>query len=120
MGADLLGTGVTFIKGKNFPPYEYMENAIGYADIRFAKWLYEKGIRGWALPKPQNYITSTLSEELYQHSLFESFGKKTAAELAGVERRRKKASMSDVAVFKGKSAHSGKRYSSFMRQKAKS
>ncbi|MEM7242516.1 MAG: hypothetical protein AAF429_10055 [Pseudomonadota bacterium] len=37
MGVEVLGTGVSFALGKNIAPFDYMADALGYADVRFGK-----------------------------------------------------------------------------------
>jgi len=119
MGVEILGTGVSFVSGKNMPDWDFMADALGYADVRFGAWMAHRGLRAWVLPKEADYLTSLTDDALFETSLFKTFSMRPTAELEGELKRRKRASLTEVKNFVGKADHANKRFDSFMRKKSK-
>lgn len=115
MGVEILGTGVTFLKGQNAPPFAYMKDAQCYADIRFAKWMHERALRAWTLPKPADYLPSILPVELAKSAIFESFTMRSLHHLDREAQARKRQKIEDLLRFRGKAPHLGKRFESYHR-----
>lgn len=72
-----LGTGTVFLKGSQLPPLSYMEGSQKYVDVRFSKYLYEKGISLLCIPRKANWQKEISVEE----SIFSTFTKQWPTEI---------------------------------------
>ncbi|RJE79098.1 hypothetical protein [Paracoccus sp. JM45] len=70
MKVDMLGTGTACQLGSNLPRLQQIEDAAGFVDLRHANLHRQAGRWLWAVPRNQGYLTSTMSEELRDSSLF--------------------------------------------------
>lgn len=68
---DQTGTGVSILRGKDMPPFEYMKTSQRFVDVRLAKWLFESEIPVISLPKEQDWI----GERNFDETIFRSFTK---------------------------------------------
>lgn len=69
-GAGLLGTGTVCCLGRHLPPLNYIENAAGFVDVRFARWAFEHDLRPWVLPRAHKWLRPTLPPEMKAQSLY--------------------------------------------------
>ena len=116
MGVEILGTGVSFVLGKNMPDWDFAKGALGYADIRFGNWMYRQGLKAWALPKPADYLENLTDDALFETSLFNQFSMRQARELTGIWKERKIAAVAEMQSFLGKAEHINMRFESYQRK----
>ncbi|MFN3526221.1 MAG: hypothetical protein ACK4YU_09025 [Paracoccus sp. (in: a-proteobacteria)] len=103
---DLLGTGTTCQLGRNLPRLSQIEDAAGYVDLRHAWLQAEAGRWLWVLPHPEAWMTSTMTDELRDSSLFETVNR--------VEPPLMRAELS--AVLSKRTPHSGEHYARLVAQ----
>ena len=81
MGVDILGTGAACLSGRHMPPLDYMAGAARMADLRFSRWIFETGLRGWLLPRTARYLMHDLPPDLAAGSIFQSFTRHQPVEM---------------------------------------
>jgi hypothetical protein len=64
-----LGTGCVMIRGDLLPPFEYMQTAQRFVDVRFARYCHESRIGMICVPRPSGWVKDLEPEE----SIFESY-----------------------------------------------
>ncbi len=74
-GVGLLGTGTVMMLGRHLPRLDQMESAKGFVDVRFARLMFERGLRLWALPRGDKWLRPTLPAELKAQSLYQTVHK---------------------------------------------
>lgn len=50
------GSGVCAMRGRHFPPFEYMSTSQRFVDVRMARWSHERGIRQICLPRGNGWL----------------------------------------------------------------
>ncbi|MBC55949.1 MAG: hypothetical protein CL814_03335 [Confluentimicrobium sp.] len=65
---DQLGSGVSVMRGCDFPPFDFMKGSQGFVDVRLARWCHEHGILPVCLPRAAGW----LSAESFDEALFYS------------------------------------------------
>ncbi|MEM7057573.1 MAG: hypothetical protein AAF557_08285 [Pseudomonadota bacterium] len=73
LGADYLGTGTVYALGKNIADLAYMTGSQCFVDIRYATWLFDRGIQCWIAPRPEGFLKNILPEDLKLTSVYETF-----------------------------------------------
>lgn len=73
LGADYLGTGTVYALGKNIASLDYMMGSQRFVDIRYATWLFERGLQSWIVPRPNGFLKNILPDELKEASIYQSF-----------------------------------------------
>ena len=69
---DVLGTGTTCVIGANLPMLEEMRTSAGFVDFRHARLHHLAGRSLWVLPHDQDDILSTMTDALWESSLFKT------------------------------------------------
>jgi hypothetical protein len=55
------------------PPFSFMEGALKFVDVRFARWCHKKKIPHILMPHPENWMPRSGDDE---HSIWNSFTQK--------------------------------------------
>lgn len=76
---DQIGTGAMLALGKNVPPLEYMLGSQKFVDVRYAKWLYENGVRSIAMQRRKGFFQQRPSGNPEDASIYRTFTRKSPA-----------------------------------------
>ncbi len=82
LGADYLGTGTVYALGKNIASLDYMMGSQCFVDIRYATWLFERGLQSWIVPRPKGFLKDILPDALKETSIYQSFTRKNGKMLS--------------------------------------
>ena len=93
-GVDIVGTGTVCALGRNIAPFEVMRTARCFADLRYARWLYARGVKAWALPRPEGFLRNMLPRHLKASSIYETYTRHGPAE-----------SLRELPLFLGRADH---------------
>lgn len=58
---DQLGTGTVLLMGRTLPKLSEMRGSERFVDVRFARYMFERGISLWLLPRPSGCFPSALN-----------------------------------------------------------
>lgn len=72
-----LGSGTLLALGANIAPLEYMQGSQKFVDVRFARWLHNKGIECWAVERPDQYLREIELPGVQVETIFRTFTKRT-------------------------------------------
>lgn len=67
-----LGTGTVYLKGSQMPSLEYMKGSQSFVDVRFSKYMFEKGIGLICIPRGADWQKEIKQED----SIFNNFTSK--------------------------------------------
>ncbi|MEM9715823.1 MAG: hypothetical protein AAF826_04845 [Pseudomonadota bacterium] len=70
---DLLGTGTTFMLGENMPSLSDVKGALGFVDVRFARFQLNNNRQLIAAPRPKHMLRRNLGDAPRSSTLFRSF-----------------------------------------------
>ncbi len=72
-----LGSGTILALGANIPPLEYMRGSQKFVDVRYAHWLYDKGIKCWAVDRPENFLREIELPGIKTETIFKTFTRRS-------------------------------------------
>lgn len=75
---DQIGTGTAIVKGRDLPPFSYMESSQSFVDVRLAKWCFENGVVQVVLPKAAGWIQSVA----FDQSIYIDFTRRNPSHVA--------------------------------------
>lgn len=95
---DQIATNAMIALGRNVAPLSYMQGSQKFVDVRYAKWLYERGIHSVALPRDRRFVHGMGSENPNDQSIWATFTRKNPRHV-----------LEEIKSFAGKSAYVGKK-----------
>jgi len=72
-----LGTGTMMALGKNVAPLDFMLGSQKFVDVRYARWLYQRGITSWAVSRSRGFASGIDREEDGHETIWKTFTKNT-------------------------------------------
>ena len=72
-----LATNSMMAVGKNVAPLEYMLDSQKFVDVRYAKWLFEQGVKSWSVRRDHGFLKEISPTEEDHETIWESFTKNT-------------------------------------------
>lgn len=69
---DQVASGVAIMKAKDMPPFDYMASSQKFVDVRLARWVFERGLKGITLPRTQGWLAPIR----YDETIFNDFTEK--------------------------------------------
>lgn len=95
---DQIATNAMIALGRNVAPFSYMQGSQKFVDVRYAKWLYDKGVRSIVLPRDRRFVHGMGSENPEDRSIWATFTRKSPQHV-----------LDEIKSFAGKSAYVGKK-----------
>lgn len=64
---DQIGSGTLLMRGEHVPPFEFMQGAQKFVDVRLARWCHEQKIRMLCLPREKDWLQQLpVENSIYQ------------------------------------------------------
>lgn len=70
---DQLGSGVAMARGRDIPPFSFMNGSQNFVDVRWARWCFENNVDRVCLPREGSWIQTQSTES----SIYQSFTRRT-------------------------------------------
>jgi hypothetical protein len=68
-----LGTGTILALGRNVAPFDFMLGSQKFVDVRYARWLHDKGLQSWAIERPAGFLRKIELPGIKVETIFKSF-----------------------------------------------
>lgn len=68
-----LGTGTVLALGRNVAPLDFMAGSQKFVDVRYARWLHQKGLHSWAIQRPEGFVRKIEPPGVKVETIFKTF-----------------------------------------------
>lgn len=72
-----LGTGTVLALGRNVAPLDFMAGSQKFVDVRYARWLHDRGVQAWAASRPDDFLRKIELPGLKVETIYKTFTRRS-------------------------------------------
>jgi hypothetical protein len=72
-----LGSGTILALGQNVAPLDFMRGSQKFVDVRYARWLHDRGLISWAIERPRKFLREVEQMDETHETIFKTFTSST-------------------------------------------